>query len=326
LHRLAVLTCAATLALIFTGGLVTSTGSGLAVPDWPLSFGQLFPEMAGGVLFEHGHRMVAGSVALLTLLLAAWVVRREPRRGVRRLAVAALAAVAAQAVLGGVTVLMRLPVAVSVSHACLAQAFFCLTVALAIVTGRSWEMRPVERAAGTRPSPLFALCVACTAVVFAQLAIGATMRHMGAGLAIPDFPLSFGALLPPRWEAAILVNFLHRAGALLVTFVTLWVAARIETCRDADGALLRRPARLLAALVAIQVTLGALTVWSGRAVVPTTLHVAVGAAILGTCVALALRVWQAAAPEKQQAPSPQPARARKPGEGVRTALPGMETA
>src|SRR5499425_542003 len=138
LHRLAVATAVATFVLLFVGGLVTSTGSGLAVPDWPLSFGQVFPRMEGGVLFEHGHRLVASAVGLLTLVLALWLVVREPRPGVRALGLLALFAVVLQGVLGGVTVLYKLPLAVSVSHACLAQAFFCLTVALAVVTGPGW--------------------------------------------------------------------------------------------------------------------------------------------------------------------------------------------
>src|SRR5512147_1358340 len=111
LHRLAVLTSGATFVLLFIGGLVTSTGSGLAVPDWPLSFGQVFPEMTGGVLFEHGHRLAASLVGLLTLVLAVWTVLREPRASVRTLAVAMLTAIVLQGVLGGITVLYKLPLA-----------------------------------------------------------------------------------------------------------------------------------------------------------------------------------------------------------------------
>src|SRR3989338_3837872 len=118
--------CGATLFLIFVGGLVTSTGSGLSVPDWPLSYGTLFPPMVGGIRFEHTHRLIAGFVGLLTLALAVWSSRREPRRSLRRLGWIALAAVVAQAVLGGITVLQQLPLPVSVAHACLGQLFFCL--------------------------------------------------------------------------------------------------------------------------------------------------------------------------------------------------------
>src|SRR5208337_2295199 len=109
LHRFAVLTAGATFCLIFVGGLVTSTGSALAVPDWPLSFGKFFPRMEGGVLYEHGHRMIAGTVAIMTLLMALWAWRREERRFVRNLALFAFALVIFQAVLGGLTVLLLLP-------------------------------------------------------------------------------------------------------------------------------------------------------------------------------------------------------------------------
>ena len=115
-HRFAVATVAATLALIFIGGLVTSTGSGLSVPDWPLSYGMLMPPMVGGVFYEHGHRMAATAVGFLTLVLAVWTARAEPRPGVRRLAWAALAAVITQGVLGGLTVIYLLPTPVSVAH------------------------------------------------------------------------------------------------------------------------------------------------------------------------------------------------------------------
>src|SRR3989442_8341676 len=119
LHRFAVLTAAATFVLLFVGGLVTSTGSGLAVPDWPLSFGQVFPPMVGGILFEHGHRLVAALVGCLTLVLALWIAVGQPRPMVRPPRVLALFAVVLQGVLGGVTVLYKLPLARSVTPACL---------------------------------------------------------------------------------------------------------------------------------------------------------------------------------------------------------------
>src|SRR5260370_39436707 len=142
LHRFALLTSGLTFALIFVGGLVTSTGSALAVPDWPLSFGKFFPKMEGGVLYEHGHRMVAGTVAILTLALCLWAWRRESRRWVRYTAAAALCLVVFQAVLGGLTVLLLLPLPIAVAHAACAQAFFCMTVALALFTGRQWSDTP----------------------------------------------------------------------------------------------------------------------------------------------------------------------------------------
>src|SRR5207244_9128332 len=124
IHRLATATAAATYVLLFVGGLVTSTGSGLAVPDWPLSFGQVFPPMVGGVLFEHGHRLAAAAVGCLTVVLALWTVVGDARPAVRALGLCALLAVVLRGVLGGATVLYKLPLAVSVTHACLAQTLF----------------------------------------------------------------------------------------------------------------------------------------------------------------------------------------------------------
>ena len=130
---------------------MTSTESGLSVPDWPLSYGRLHAvRWSAGVFYEHGHRMVATTVGLLTIVLAVWLARREPRRWVRRLGYLALAAVVAQGVLGGLTVIFLLPTAVSVAHACLAQTFFCLDVAIAVVTSPRWRAAPADSRAGIR--------------------------------------------------------------------------------------------------------------------------------------------------------------------------------
>ena len=282
-HGWAVTTCAATLALIFIGGLVTSTGSGLAVPDWPLSYGMLMPPMVGGIFYEHGHRMAATFVGFLTLVLSVWTWRREPRRGVRRLAWAALAAVIAQGLLGGITVIFLLPTAVSVLHACLAQAFFCITVALAYVTSREWidAPPPADDAAGLRTVGAVA-----TAAVFAQLLLGALMRHTGAGLAIPDFPLALGRVVPPLESAPVALHFAHRVWAVAVVAAVLYLARQAHRSRDPR---FRRMALLAVAVVTVQVALGALTVLSAKAVVPTTAHVATGAAVLGLCWLFTLR-------------------------------------
>jgi cytochrome c oxidase assembly protein subunit 15 len=282
-HRFAVCTAASTLALIFIGGLVTSTGSGLAVPDWPLSYGMLMPPMVGGVFYEHGHRMAATFVGLLTTILALWTWRREPRAGVRRLAWGALAAVIAQGLLGGLTVKFLLPTPVSVAHACLAQTFFCLVIALAYATSKEFigSSASEDDRAGVRGAAALA-----TGVVFLQLALGAVMRHMGAGLAIPDFPLASGRLIPPFESTGVVVHFAHRIGALVVLVAVVRVALR---ARRSGSPQLVRTAWLALALVVIQIALGASTVLSARAVVPTTAHVALGAAVLGACWLITLR-------------------------------------
>lgn len=293
-HRFAALTAGATLALIFVGALVTSTGSGLAVPDWPLSFGQVFPPMVGGVLYEHGHRLVAAGVGLLTVTLMVFLTHWDRRVWLHWLARGAVLAVVLQGTLGGITVLLRLPTAVSVAHACLAQAFLCLTIALAVCTAPSWEQAEPLPAA-PRGLSLGVLAGLTAAMVYLQLIVGALMRHTGAGLAIPDFPLAFGRLIPPFTSSAIVIHFLHRLGAVLVTLCVAWTVWRVWGQYWTVGRL-RRPALLLAVLVVCQITLGAYTIWTQRAIVIMTAHVAVGAAVLATSVVLMLRAFRGITP------------------------------
>ena len=279
LHRFAVLTAVSTLALIVAGGLVTSTESGLSVPDWPLSYGQLMPPMVGGVFYEHGHRMVATAVGVLTLVLAFWLARSEERRSVRRLGMLAVAAVIAQGVLGGLTVLYLLPTPVSVAHACLAQAFFCLVVAIAVVTSPRWQ--PDAR----RFDSVSRLAAATAGAVFLQLVVGAVMRHTKAGLAIPDFPLSLGRVVPPLESFPIAIAFGHRAWALVVAVLVFATAAAAARTGRAD---LKRTGVFLGSLVLVQIALGAATVLSAKNVAITTAHVATGALLLGSTLALSL--------------------------------------
>src|SRR5690349_5415760 len=278
LHRFAVLTAAVTFALIFIGGLVTSTGSALAVPDWPLAFGKLIPALEGGVRFEYGHRVAAAAVTILMLTLMGWALRTEPRRWVRNLALIAFGLIIVQAILGGITVLLELPLPIAVAHAATAQAFFCLTVALAVFTS-PWFIEARPRAEAPVRVPLGMLSAITTAVIYLQILVGAVMRHLGAGLAIPDFPLAFGMLVPPMWDEYIAVNFAHRCGAVIVSAFIIWSFARVM-CAHREEPQLRRPAEALLILLALQVSLGAITIWSLRAVLPTTAHVAIGAAVL----------------------------------------------
>ncbi len=305
LTRLALLTAGSTFALIFLGGLVTSTGSALAVPDWPLAFGRLVPRLVGGVRFEYTHRVVAAVVVLLTCWLAAWAAWSEPRVWVRRLAWGAVGLVVAQAVLGGITVLYGLPLAVAVTHAAVAQGFFALVVGLATVLDPAWS-HPGGGPEPARAEAAARLCGAVSVAAYLQILLGAVMRHLGAGLAIPDFPLSFGRLIPPFETVAVEVNFAHRVGALAVTLLALWASVRVLRLEGA-GRFLCRPARALLAIVALQLCLGAFTVWSGRAVIVTTAHVATGAAVLAASVMLTLRCWARARGHGQEAVAGAPA-------------------
>jgi cytochrome c oxidase assembly protein subunit 15 len=294
LHRFSVLVAASTLILILAGGLVTSTGSGLAVPDWPNTYGWFmftFPldKMVGGIFYEHGHRLIASTVGFLIMVQAFWLWRAEPRRWVRRLGVAALAAVITQGILGGITVLFFLPDAISISHAGLAQLVFCLTVAIALVTSRQWASAYASRG-GTTPddASLQKVALATTALVYVQILIGATMRHTEAGLAIPDFPWAFGQLLPPHWDAKIAIHYAHRVGALLVSAMILGTTLHVFV-RERSRRELVRPSVLLLALLAVQVTLGAFVIWSGKQFVINSLHVMTGASVLSTSLVLTLR-------------------------------------
>src|SRR6476660_1723802 len=176
LNRFAILVACATFFLIIAGALVTSHDAGLATSDWPLSNGQVFPKMVGNLFWEHGHRMVATTVGLLTIGLMVYTLIKEKRNWVRKLSIVALAGVIAQGLLGGLAVKLSLPLAVSAAHARLAQLFFCTTVSLAVFTSRSWTIeRPqLEERAGL---PLRYICPAAAATIFLQLIIGATLRH-----------------------------------------------------------------------------------------------------------------------------------------------------
>ena len=293
LHRYAKFVSAATVLLIVAGGLVTSTGSGLAVPDWPTSYGWnmfTFPmrHMVGGIFYEHGHRLIASGVGFLTIILAAWLWKAEPRRWMRLLGLVALGAVCLQGVLGGITVLYFLPTAISTAHAGLAQIFFCLTIAIALFTSCSWTA-PGHDAVDDRALRLVATTT--TVFIYLQIIVGATMRHSDAGLAIPDFPLVFGGILPPEWTPQIAVHFAHRVGALIVTLAIAATVGHVLHHHPRRSEL-RRPALTLACLVLAQVMLGAFVVWSEKNVAINTAHVVVGALTLATSLVLTLRSHQ----------------------------------
>jgi cytochrome c oxidase assembly protein subunit 15 len=304
LHRYARLLVAATLILVAAGGMVTSTNSGLSVPDWPTTYGyQMFSfplsGMVGGIFYEHGHRLIASAVGMLTIGLVIFLWRVESRPWVRRLGWLALAAVIVQGTLGGLTVLFFLPDAISITHAGLAQIFFCLTISVALVTSAGWR-RPAtppvdDELLGRRT-------VALTAAVYCQILLGATMRHTGAGLAIPDFPLSYGRLVPPFWNPAIAIHFAHRLGALVVATLVLAVVWRI-LMQHRSRPELARPAGFLLAVVAAQITLGAFVVLTGKNEIVNTLHVATGAVALGTSLFLALRAFRVRLDQPDTAPS-----------------------
>jgi cytochrome c oxidase assembly protein subunit 15 len=294
LHRFAVALACTVVLLVAAGALVKSKEAGLSVPDWPLSYGSLNPPhwwRIDTVRAEHGHRMFAGTVALLTVGMALWARRAERRRWARRIAYAAVGAVLAQAVLGGVTVLLFLPPAVSIAHAGLAQLFLCLVTAFAVVTSRSFTTPPVAAAGTSGIETTRRLATATTVLIYLQVLAGAVMRHHGAGLAIPTFPLAFGHLVPPELTFPIAIHFTHRVGALLV-LLAVAATAGLVLGRQRRERTLAIPALGMSLLVLAQITLGALVVLTRKAVVPNTVHVATGAALLATSLTLTLESWR----------------------------------
>ncbi len=317
-RRFTLLVAAATLCLIFLGGQVKSHEAGLAVPDWPTTYGQnmlLYPldKWVGGIFHEHLHRVFAAAVGFLCIILAAWMAMAEPRRWARWLGVAALGMVIVQGLFGGLTVYLLLPTWVSTTHALLAQTFFLLT--LFIAYSQSRERRAREKSTqdeGSWRDAAPALLV--LGLVYVQLLAGALMRHTESGLALPDFPAMAGGWKPwfdadslawvNAWRAdyrfetgqalgpvtlgQLWVHFAHRAGAVLVALGALYAAWRAWARQDAAPAVFRT-AFVLVALVACQVALGIVTVLSHKIPLITSLHVVTGAATLGCTCLLALR-------------------------------------
>jgi len=298
LHLFAILVAAATGVLIFAGGLVTSTESGLSVPDWPNTYGYFmffFPleKMVGGIRYEHTHRLIASTVGFLIVVLALWLWRSETRVWVRRLGYIALAAVITQGILGGITVLWYLPDPISIAHASLAQIVFCLTMTIALVTSPGWKQAyatngPAPRGGARDDRMLQRVAAITTGLIYLQIIVGATMRHTGAGLAIPDFPLMFGQIIPPHWDPKIAIHFAHRVGAVIVSLAILATTGHVFYHHRTRGELLR-PSLLLLALLTTQVTLGALTVLSQKEFIINSLHVVTGASVLVTSLVLTLR-------------------------------------
>jgi cytochrome c oxidase assembly protein subunit 15 len=284
-HRFAVFAAACVFLLIVAGALVTSNEAGLSVPDWPTSFGSLYriPPLIGGVKFEHGHRMLAEFIGLLTIVIAIWTQKVDQRRWMRVLGWSALGTVVAQGVLGGLTVLFFLPPAISTAHATLGQTFFCIMVSIAFFTSRSWVEAPVAVIRPETRPQLTTLSLLTVAAVWLQLILGAAFRHSGI------------RLLP------------HLIGAGVVLCMVSWLS--ISTLKRHRGTpQLARPATVLLALVAVQITLGLASyitrvLWSQGASAPlasmvaaTVAHVACGALVLVTTVILAIQIHRHSLP------------------------------
>lgn len=294
-HRFALFVAGATFFLIIAGANVTSRDAGLATSDWPLSEGQVFPKMVGNLFWEHGHRLIAASVGLLTIALAIFLQLREPRSWVKRLGWFALGLVIVQGLVGGLTVKMSLPIAVSSAHSTLAQLFFLTTVSLAVFTSRSWIDRPTAAAESVDGVSLRSLCIVTLVLILAQLFLGAMMRHSA------------------EWNEWLPTSLLiaHIVGAAVVT-LALSATAITVLLRHREEKFLTRPAAVALGLLFVQLMFG-LAAYVTRAASPydpqplnpmiavTVAHVACGALVFAATIVLTLRVFRVLRSERQPA-------------------------
>jgi heme a synthase len=302
LNRFTWFTAVATLFLICSGGMVTSKNVGLAVPDWPTTFGYnmfLFPvsKWIGGVLFEHTHRLIASTVGLLTIILGIWLWRTEDRHWIKTLGLIAVAGVVLQGILGGLRVTM-LKDQIGIFHACLAQAFLGLIVLIAIVTTNFWRSLSANIDA-SKFRAIKTIALTTTIAIYVQLALGATMRHQHKDLAIRDFPTANGAWIPDTSAAAlakindgrdalslsdvdafqIWLQMAHRFLAVAIGIAVIIFCIRVlRHARGIDA--LGRLSIVWLILFFLQFALGASTIWSNKAADIATTHVAVGAIML----------------------------------------------
>jgi heme a synthase len=382
LYRFAVLTALATLVLIGIGGLVTSKGVGMAVPDWPTTYGYnmfLFPisQWVGGIFYEHTHRLVATVVGTLVVALTRWLGGRPARkplaiiggletligillphidsrlsgagyflsgiggvvllaalvwvhdepaeRPLRQLGWLAFFAVQLQGLLGGLRVVLYWD-AIGIFHAALAQAFFVLLCAIALLTSSWWQNLREKIDMQSDRLRLRPVLLGLALLIFGQLIIGATMRHAHAGLSIPDFPLAHHKLWPPMDAASVAtyndnrrevnetnpitafqigLQMVHRLMALLI-FCTV-IACAVVTRRFGARHPLARGAWFLLGLIFCQIVLGAATIWSNKAADIATLHVVVGALSLVTTALLTIVAFRVLIPARAAVPAATPA-------------------
>lgn len=326
----------ATFLLIVVGGLVTSKGAGMSVPDWPTTYGYnmfLFPysKWVGGVFWEHSHRLLATGIGLITLVLASVAFFKEKRVWVRWLAVAAVVGVITQGVLGGLRVTLYKD-QIGIFHALLAQSFFGLLLVIAAVTGRKFISGAwfADKAAAS----LRWLVLVGLLLTYFQLGVAATIRHQHAALAIRDFPAAYGQLIPntspealaqinatraadkiaPVSVSQILLQLTHRAGAVALLLVVILVAVRSIQVTPL-GHWMRSWSLLWVGGILLQILLGGITIWTNKAADVATAHMTLGALLTGFVLLFTFRLFCAAKTNEQAkaschaqstAPAPRP--------------------
>lgn len=283
-----------TFLLVIAGALVTSNDAGLSVPDWPTSFGTFrIPRMVGGVKFEDGHRMIAGFVAILTVILALALWAKEERRWLRWVGGFAVLAVAVQAVLGGLGVIFYLPLTLTVSHSCMAEVFFCLMVSLALFTSPRWRWDDPKTKDASKPS-LRRVAVAVNVIILVQILLGAAYRNEVQDL-LGGEHLAHGIGVLP-----------HIIFAGVVLAAVLYLLVRVLRLKTRNLGLLY-PVFGLVTLVIIQIFLGVgaytMMLFARAApqpvtpvVIATVMHVAVGALVFVTSVVVTYLVYRFVAP------------------------------
>ncbi len=314
LHRIALFGALSTFLLIIVGGLVTSKGVGMSVPDWPTTYGYnmfLFPysKWVGGIFWEHSHRLIASGVGFITLILAAVALWKEPRGWVKGLALAAVVLVIVQGLLGGLRVTLYKD-QIGIFHALLAQSFFGLLLIISAVTGRGFLAGRwgADAVAGS----LRWLAVAALLLTYFQLGVAATIRHQHAPLAIRDFPAAYGTLIPatdatalaainakraadriaPVTAGQIHLQLVHRAGAVALLLVVLAFTVKALQVTPL-GHWLRGWSLLWCGAILLQILLGGMTIWFNKAADVATTHVALGALLTGFVILLTFRLFWA---------------------------------
>lgn len=287
-YRAFAITVVWTLGLLWLGSVVHATESSLACPDWPTCYGSWVPEMTGGVFWEHLHRLVAGGL-ILFFLGATYLVWKEGPRfpWVLTVSVLGVLLLLVQAVFGGLTVIFRLPDALSTTHLGLAFLFLGLATALALVSAPWWD-RGVGPAPGARRL-LRQGALVTTALAFLQSVLGAGVRHTDAGVACPDVPLCLGQWIPPLQNPLVVLHFTHRVAGVALLVLVLWLGH--QAFWRSGSSLLRRLGVAAAAVVVAQVLLGFFSVYFRLAVTPVSLHTLLGALLLTLLVAMAGLTW-----------------------------------
>lgn len=314
-HRVAFIASVATFFLIVVGGLVTSKGAGMSVPDWPTTYGYnmfLFPysKWVGGIFWEHSHRLLATGIGLISIILVIASLVKEKRTWVKILAIVFFLTVVIQGIIGGKRVTLAWD-QLGIFHALLAQSCLGLALIVTAVTSRSFLSGAwfTDKAVAS----LRWLVLAGVLLTYFQLGVAATIRHQHAPLAIPDFPAAYGQLIPnlspealatinatrsadhlwPVSVSQILLQLTHRAGAIALLLVVLTVAVRSVQLTPI-GHWMRSWSLLWIAGILLQILFGGITIWSNKAADVATAHMALGALLTGFSILFAFRLFCAA--------------------------------